>query len=279
VPLIIPPTQQLPPPAPPSQTTVRQVCTNALYEINVVAPGEVPDFTSELSFALDKFNQIADSWSAQKVFIYAVDLISAAPPPPVGNSAPFILSPGLAPHTIGPLTSGAPTFQVITERPVRIKNINVLLNNVFPIVRYPLTKRDSDWWATQRVQGITTSLPTDFYYRPDWPLGSIFFWPVPNYAYGVEIEVETVIQGGVNLDIEFTEPPGYELAMTLTIAELLCPAFEKQPNPVLIAAAMKARNAIIGVNNAAPRINLDDFGPSGSTRPRATWNYHTGMSR
>jgi len=267
-----------PPPAPPQPVTWRTICTNALYEINVVAPGEIPD-PSELNFVLDKANQMADSWSAQKVFIYASQLISAAPAPPVGTGAAFLLSPGLIPHTIGPAWTGAATFPVITERPVRIANLNVLLNNVFPIVRYPLQQRDKDWWATNRVQSIQTSLPTDYYYRPDWPLGSIFFWPVPNYAYGVELEIETVIQGGTTLDTVFVAPPGYELAMTLTLAELICPSFEKQPSPVLIGAAMRARLAVEGLNNAAPRINLDDFGDSGYSKPRATWNYHTGMSR
>ena len=271
---IEPPSPAGPFPAPPAQTTARVICTNALYEINVVAPGENPD-ASELAFALDKFNQIADSWSAQKVFIYTVQLLSVAPG--VGGAA-FLLVPGLNPHTIGPTSVGAPTFPVLLERPVRIKNVNILLNNVSPVVRYPLTKRESDWWAGQRLQGIQTSLPTDFYYRPDWPLGSIFFWPVPNYAYGAEIEIETPIQGAITPDTPFIEPPGYELAMTLTLAEYLCPSFEKQPNQVLAVAAQKARAAIIGNNTAPPRISLDDIGDSGSSK-RASFNYHTGMSR
>lgn len=275
---VIPPPAPGMQPIPPSQNTVRQVCTNALYEINAVAPGELPD-ASELLFALSKFNQIADNWSAQKVFIYATQLISAAPPPPVGNSAAFLLVPSLVNHTIGPAYAGAPTLPVITERPVRIKNVNVLLNNVTPIVRYPLKKRDSDWWASNRVQGIKTALPTDFYYRPDWPLGSLFFWPVPNFGYGVEIEIETVIQGAPVLDTAFMAPPGYELAMTLTLAELLCPSFEKQPNQILMVAAMRARQAVQGLNTSPPRTNLDDFGESSSSKPRATFNYRTGMSR
>lgn len=257
---------------PPFQNTVRQVCTNALYELNVVAPGEIPD-PLELAFALSKYNQIQDSWNTQKVYIYATQLISAAPG--VGGAA-FLLHPGLVAHTIGPTWGGAPTFPVALERPVRIKNVNVLLNNVVPTVRYPLERRDSDWWASQRLQAIQTSLPTDFYYRPDWPLGSIFFWPVPNFAYGAEIEVESALSGAPTLDTIFSAPPGYELAMTLTLAELLCPAFEKQPSQVLIVGAMAARRAVQGLNAGAPRISLDDFGESASARPQATFNYRTG---
>lgn len=275
---ILPAVPPQPPPAPPNVTTFQTICQNALWEINVTAPGENPS-NDELAFALDKANQIADSWSAQKVYIYASQLISQAPAPPNGTGAAFLLVPGLAPHTVGPAWGGAPTFPVLTERPVRIANVNVLLNNVTPVVRYPLASRDKDWWAGQRVQGIQTSLPTDYYYRPDWPLGSIFFWPVPNYAYGVELEIESVITGGTSLQTVFQAPPGYELAMTLTLAELLCSSFEKQPSPVLVASAMRARNAVQGLNNLAPRMSLDDFGPSSSEKPRASFNYHTGMSR
>lgn len=258
---------------PPTPATVQQVCTNALYEINVVAPGEMPD-PLELAFVLDKFNQIVDSWNTQKVYIFASDLLSANPT----TGVPFLLVPGLAPHTIGPSWAGAPTYETIAERPVRLKNVNILLNNVVPVVRFPLQERDKDWWATNRLQPIQTSLPTDFYYRPDWPLGSIFFWPVPNFAYGAEFEIETIIQGASKLATTFAAPPGYELAITLTLAELLCPAFEKQMNPVLMNAAMMARRAVQGLNAGPPRINLDDFGSSGGGRPRATFNYHTGLS-
>ena len=62
-------------------------------------------------------------------------------------------------------------------------------------------------------------------------------------------------------------PPGYELALTLTLAEAICNAYEKTPSPALINAALKARQAIIGVNNAPPRINLDDFGVPSTEKP------------
>jgi hypothetical protein len=268
-------------PVPPGPNTVGQVCLNALYEINVTAPGEQAD-ALEIAFVLSKFCQLVDSWNTQQVYSFASDLISAQPPAPVGNGANFILTPALSPHTIGPpaiAPAPAPSFLVINERPVRIRSANILLSNTNPIVRFPLEMRDKDWWAKQRVQTIQTALPTDLYYRPDWPLGALFFWPVPNFAYRVEFEIETILQGAVLLTQAFAAPPGYELALTLTLAELLCPSFEKQPSAVLVAAALKARQAIQGVNSAAPRISLDDFGSPSTAKPRASFNYRTGESR
>lgn len=264
-------------PIPPGPNTVGQVITNALYELNVVAPGEIPD-ALEMAFALSKYNQLADSWNTQQYYIYASDLISSR----LDTGAPFILTPNLSPHTIGPnpiVPAPAPNFLVANERPVRIRNANVILNNVFPVVRFPLEMRDKDWWSKQRVQTITTTLPTDLYYRPDWPLGSLFFWPVPNLGYGVEFEIETINQGATLLTQPFAAPPGYELALTLTLAELLCPSFEKPVNQMLVAAAAKARAAVQGLNASAPRINLNDFCSTLNGRPRASFNYHSGLDR
>src|SRR6267142_5076147 len=119
-------------PAPPGPTTFRNICTNALTEINVVAPGEPPD-PLELAYTLDKANQLADSWSTQQVYISSYDLIDRR----LDTGALFLLTPGLSPHTIGPtaiVPAPAPSFLVANERPVRIANANILLSNVNPIV-------------------------------------------------------------------------------------------------------------------------------------------------
>jgi hypothetical protein len=266
-------------PIPPASNVVQNVITNALYEMNVVAPGETPD-PGEMAFALSKFNQLLDSWATQKVYIYALQLLGD----PLVSGSNFILTPGLQPHTIGPTpapnsTSPAPTFVVDGERPARLANVNIILNNVSPNVRFPLNKRDKDWWASNRVQSIQTTLPTDYYYREDWPNGSIFFWPVPNFAYGAEFEIETLLQGAAQLDTVFSFPVGYELAITLTLAELLCPSFEKPPNQILVGAAGKARQNIAGLNAQPPHINLDDFGgPSNRGNRRSNFNYRTGLT-
>lgn len=265
-------------PVPPAAgATVLDICTNALFEINAFAPGEaVP--AADANFVASKLYQICDSWSASPIYIFASKLIDADPS---GN--PFLMVPGLSLQTIGPDITPAPNFLLSVERPVRIVSANVIQQNVQPVVRFPIKPRDKDWWAKQRVQTIQTTLPTDFYYRPDWPLGAIFFWPVPNFAYQVEFEIETVIAltdaAGVSLTTAFAMPPGYMLALTLTLAEAICNAYEKTVSPQLARLALQARQAIIGNNTAPPRISLDDFGAPSTQKPRASFNYHTGLDR
>lgn len=268
-------------PAPPGPKTLRDIITYALIHINAVSPGEPID-PSEMDFSRNIFNQIVDSWMTQKVMLYASSLVSSYTDQATGTTTAFLLTPGLSPHRIGPTAvapAATPQFIVPNERPVRIRNANVILQNVNPTVRTPLTMRDNDWWAKQSVQTIQTQLPTDLYYSADWPAGSLFFWPVPNFAYQVEFEIETIIQGGADLNAVFASPPGYELALSLTLAELLSVPFGKNPAQLLIQAAAKARMAIMGPNSRAPRIDLNDFGAPSGQRPRASFNYRTGLDR
>lgn len=256
-------------PVPSAAGKVGDIITNALIEIGALAPGENAD-PSEAQFALTRLNKLVDSWNTKKVYIFNEELLD------------FLLVPNLQPHTIGPAPTGnpppaAPTFQITGSRPVRISNANIILNNVTPPVRNPLKMRDKDWWANLRLQGIRTTLPSDLYYSPSWPNGSLFIWPVPSFAYGIELEVETILQGFNTLADTFSCPPGYPLALELTLAELLCPAFERQPSPVLVSAASEARRAVQGLNAPAPRIGLDEFRES-SGRPMPSWNYRTGRS-
>lgn len=250
---------------PPGPITFQALCTMAMKEINVIAPGELPD-PQELQDVADVGNLLFDSWNAQRAMIYAVQLLT------------FAWSGAGNPQTIGPAGSGPnganPNFVITGSRPVRIKNANWILTATSPVVRYPLEERDSDWWATQRVQTIPGIVPTDYYYRPDSPAGSFFLWPVPNVNGSVEFEIETIFQGAAILTTQFNMPPGYDLAYRLTLAELICSMFEKQPTPTLVGSALLARQAVRGLNAMPPRINLDDFGHSGKALP--TFNYRTG---
>jgi hypothetical protein len=175
-----------------------------------------------------------------------------------------------------PATS-APDFAIPTSRPVKIVNANIILNNTATPVRVPMRVVDSDWWANQRVPTIQTTLPTHLYYQADWPNGSLFFWPVPQVAYPVELET-WINLAQLAADDTFTLPPGYEDAVTYTLAETICPAFSKPVDQTLAVLAMKARSIIQGLNSAAPLITTADFGMPGTRdgRGRSDWNWKTG---
>lgn len=247
-------------------TTAGDIISNALLEIGVLAAGEALQ-TSDANFGLSKLNDLLDEWNARQLFIYNVSF------------SQFTLVPNLHPHTIG-LAANTPTFTVTGNRPVAVENCSIVLNNVTPNVSVPITIRDDDWWANQRVKTLASSLPTDLYYSPDFPNGSLYFWPVPNTAYLAELELRNLLTSFAATTDAFSMPPAYKKAITLTLAEDMCPAYSKEPTPTLQRKARDARAAVQGANSEAPRISTRDFGlPGGRSRNRTNWDYRSGTLR
>jgi hypothetical protein len=193
--------------------------------------------------------------------------------PDVGAAAATgVLIPGNQPAT------AAPDFPITTTRPVKIVNANIILNNTGTPTRVPMRIVDADWWANQRVPTIQTTLPTELYYQASFPNGELFFWPVPQIAYPVELETWTSLSQLLQTD-SFVLPQGYEDAITYTLAESLCPAFGRPLDNTLAAFAQQSRALIQSNNSATPLITTSDFGmPGGASdqRGRSDFNWKTG---
>ena len=230
------------------------IIVNALIEAGWLAQGEPPN-AGDANFALGKLNRILDQWAAKKVYAWAMQFLQ------------FTLIPNLAPHTIGPTGVFA-----VPIRPVRLEGAALVLNNVTPNVDSPILKlRDAAWWNNQRVKSLSSAVPTDVYYEPDVPNGSLYFWPVPNVAYGVRLQIWQQLGKFASLASSYSLPPGYEEALTMTLAASLI-------GPNSGALAIQAREAVAtiqGNNCKSPRIATADHGMPG--KRRGTFNYYTGQ--
>lgn len=237
--------------------TVLDLIQDALEEIGVYAPSETPT-AADASKALRVLNRMMDAWGSRKLFAYNV------------NFSDFTLTPGRQPHTIGP----SPGSDINTlYRPARIENAALILNNVTPAVDIPLRIRDDDWWANQRVKDLTTNVPTDLYYSPDIPDGSLYLWPVPSFAYGLRLETWVSVAQFVNLTDTLSLPPGYHDAIMLSLAERLARPFGKALDAGLIADANRARVTIQKNNDKSPRISVTPY----SAKPKGSFNYYSGQ--
>lgn len=251
---------------PPLTYTVNDIVTGAFIETGAVAPGE--PLEAELGqWGLTKFNEVLDVWSAMrnKVFSFQFQL--------------FTLVPGLSPHTIGP---SAMATLAVPQRPVRLESAALILNAGSP-VDIPINIRDKQWWADQQTKSTTTNVPSDVYYDPSWPDGSLYFWPVPNANNQVRLQFWQNIQQVTSVTDEIggpsgpgTLPPAYRTALKLTLAESLFPGLNRTASPLLLAAAVVARTAMIGNNDGAPRISTQDAGMPKSGGKRGDFNWSTG---
>lgn len=258
---------------PPLTYTVLQIITDALIEIGALAPGEQPG-ADEAQWAFRKFNYLVDSWQAFSGYVYSYAFLV------------YNVNPAISPVLIGPSnvanlsTNGAP-------RPVRIESAALILNpGGSGQVDLILNIRDKDWWARNQVKSIQTNVPTDLYYDPTFPDGSLYFWPVLNVAGQLRLQTWQMVSqfqaitdpiggpGGPG-----TMPEGYRNALMLTLAETLLPGAKRDENPVLIASAQKARALIFGNNAKSPRMTTQDWGmPRAGARSgaRSDFNWMSG---
>jgi hypothetical protein len=231
-----------------------EVITDALVEIGVYDIGESIS-PEHLTWCVSRANRIIDSWAARKIYAYNVDFLE------------FTLTANHQPHLIGPGLV-APDFNA--PRPVRLENAALILTNSDPVVDIPLNLRDDDWWANKRVKNLKSSIPTDLYYSPSNPNGSLFLWPVPNTAYGLRLEAWVSLGLITDPTAQFVAPYGYELAFMLTLAEEACGPMARTLPADLVGKAVRARTAIQRNNDLSPRITTSEPG----TRPASVGDFN-----
>jgi hypothetical protein len=232
--------------------TALDIVTDALRELRLVGAADVAS-GEDAAFGLGKLNRLLDRWNNQRCAVYCDDV-------------EIYTTPGsVQPVTIGP--SG--DFEV-TPRPQTIEAINYVSGGL----RMPVTPRSRDWWESLLAPTITGTIPTDFYYLPDWPDGAIYLYPV---CGAVDLELFTrKVLSTLDLTSTFTLPPGYQDAITLTLAEDLSAPFGVDVSPLLARNAQAGRARIFAANRITPTLSTCDAGLGGGP---GYFDYRSGQSR
>ena len=236
---------------------------SAGYEIGVFSPGE-PIPAAEALWALEVLQRIIDLWNAKRAMIYAVEFDT------------YTLTAGLAPHTIGP-TGTLNTGAAANRRPVQIASASFVLNpGGSTAVDLPIQMRDKNWWAANPLKAMTSSIITDCYYEPAGPNGQLNFFPICNTNGVVRLEQWSGLQQALTLQIALGLVQGYWEALVTTLALALCPSFERQPSPVLVARQAGAIKTVFANNDPAPRIDTAGGMPGTAGVGRPDFNFLTG---
>lgn len=202
--------------------TYRDLVTNALRELNVLDASDAAD-AADAVFVLGKLNRIFDRWNALGVLSYVVQFYTPT------------LTPSLQPHTLGP--TGVLLLAVRPEEILGAERFD-------GTIKTPIRIHDEEWWLRKSNPAQTGSFVTDLYYRPSWPNGELYFWPVPSSANAIQLMARVPFATGT-LNTTFSLPPGFEDAVTLTLAEEIAEAFGATPGPKLMASGMSARAALL----------------------------------
>lgn len=164
-----------------------------IYTFNQSIPG------AEMNNALDTLNSLLDSWKADNLFNYSTELFT-------GN-----MVAGQESYTIG--VSG----DWVTQRPVAIDDVFIRLNNV----DYPLEQIDQRLYDTISLKSLQTNLPNYYFYNPDYPNGTIYFYPTPSQTIQIFLRFGKYVSHFDALETEVNFPPGYQHAMLYTLGSEL----------------------------------------------------------
>jgi hypothetical protein len=234
-------------------TPVATIIGTALAGHNVYLPGEpVPPAAAETCRVL--LNQIIDAWNADAGASVAEVF------------TPFVTTPGLQPHTIGP--SGV---WVLPVRPVAIDGAALGLSGGWTTIT---VHTDPDWWnGRSPINGGPIS---DCYYSADLPNGNLYFDGIPLSATPIRVMTRTVL-GPVLLTQTIALAPGGELALTLTLQEAIAEPFHATISPALEKRAGQARGKYFKNNLRIPTLTAAGQGAPGLRGWR--WDYRTGSIR
>lgn len=240
------------------------IIQSAAYEIGAFSPGE-PVAAAESLWALEVLQRIIDQWNAKRALIFSVGFNL------------YNLTPNLGPHTIGP-TGNFNTGPAANYRPVSIRSASFVLNpgSTNP-VDLPIQMRDKDWWAANPLKSLPSSIITDCYYEPAQPNGNLNFYPICNTNGQVRLEQWSSLAQALTLQTSLGLVQGYWEALVTTLALALCPSFERQPSPVLVARQAGAIKTIFENNEPAPRIDTASGMPGTAGTGRPDFNFLTGM--
>ena len=183
-------------------STVSDLVRSALLEIGVLAAGETLP-SDKGADGLDSLNLLLDQFAAEGRMIFTV------------TRTTWTIVSGTASYAVG---SGA---AVNRARPnlAQIEHINFQDTSITPVLELPLLPLTEDAYAAIPQKTLTSRLPTNWYYNPTFPTGTITLWPVPTAStlQGVLYAWTQLAQFAALTD-SLSLPPGYARMLIKNLA-------------------------------------------------------------
>lgn len=219
--------------------TVRDVVTGSLQEIGVIAAGETAS-DADAAIGLRALNDLVDQYAAERLQIYALVRTT------------WTIAASTQTYTIGP------GGDVDIARPMYIDHVNFQNTSPSKPLEYQLNRLTEDAWSRVPIKTLTSPFPTSWYPSRAYPLDVLSFWPVPTSSSleGV-IYAPTAVAEFSALSMAVALPPGYRRMLIKNLAADLCPSFERQATPMLIAQAADAKSTVKRSNKRLMDMNID----------------------
>jgi hypothetical protein len=237
--------------------TVQEWITASLRTLGVIAAGEVPSSEDSID-AFEVANRLLDSWSTERLQIFKV------------VRTVWTIVSGTQDYTVG---SGG-TINI--ARPTIIDHVNYQRTDTSPVVEFQLNPHTEDSWASVPIKTLTAPLPTQWYYTPTFPLGTLSLWPVPTGStlQGVLYAPMAVPEFSLITDT-ISLPPGYRRMLITNLALELAPEYGVQPHPMLARSAGESKMNVKRMNMRLSDLRVES-GALVQGVPTYGWDIRTG---
>lgn len=213
-------------------STARDLIQDALETLGEMGVGE-PMSAEDAAYGLLRLNQLLDSWSTRRLFVYTINIASY---PLIASNPDYQIGPGGVFVAARPLRIDAARILLLTGgHYVGVKDLDMLTQAEYVEL--------SDKQATALI-------PEKLYNDGSYPNSTLSLYPAPTCAVPSKLELSTwtALPQFATLLTAFSFPPGYYSALLWSLVVELGPAYNKPPNEAQAAKALEAMAAIQNLN-------------------------------
>ena len=185
-------------------TTYRELITGSYRLAGILGTGQTlqgsqgPDAIYALQEMMDEWN--SDALKLYTIGIYSIPITNAKQQYTIGPGGDFNIT------NRPPLLSGA-WFQQLTTAP---------FNDI------PVTLVSAQDWGNIRAKGTQGNVVTYGYYDQNFPVATLFVWPLPSMAAGsLILHAPSQLNSSIGLDDYENLPPAYRKAIRYNLAMVL----------------------------------------------------------
>ncbi len=208
-------------------TTALDLAQSAAEKMGVYSPGETMSAADSSRF-LQIMNAMIDSWSNESLTTYAINEQSVTL---TVNKYRYTIGPGGDINATRPLRilDGPGTCYVVDANGNRY-NLQVVAQ--------------AQWNLIGNLTTVTANFPNTLFYDPQYPLGIINLYPIPNISWTLYFDSYLQLTDFATLGASMSLPPGYEKAIVDNLTLEAIPFFKAdnfQTPPLWVMQAAKSK--------------------------------------
>lgn len=216
-------------------TSAYDIITRSMRLIGVLSTRDTPD-AQDAHDSFNSLNMMLEQWSIEDLMCYQFE-----------NNI-FNTTISQASYTIG--NTGSPNWTA--SRPNEITSAFVRVGQI----DYPLQIASNEEYYGVSMKALE-SVPRMLYYQPEYPLGKVFLYPVPQIVYPIGITATKQFTAFAGLTTAVSLPPGYLKALIWNLAIELAPEYGKEVNGVVAKRAIDAKALIKSKNSKLPEMHME----------------------